>query len=255
MVPLFRKRVNQQFLLGARNQAFVTEYVAGMETVKSLQMEPQLKARYGEYLSSYLRAGFDTRQLSNTYNAAANALEQLLTLLILVVGAWIVMKNEGFTIGMLVAFQMFAGRMSQPLLRLVGLWQEFQQSAIAVKRLGDIMNAPAEPYSVVPARDGAGQGAIEIADLSFRYGDNLPYLYRHLNADAATGRLRRAHGPLGQRQEHAREAAAGLLSARPRARSGSTAATSGTCRPTNCAATSAWCRRKRCCSPARFTTT
>ena len=197
VVPLIRKRVNQQFLLGARNQAFVTEYIAGMETVKSLQMEPQLKARYGDYLSSYLRAGFNTRQLSNTYYAAANALEQLLTLLILVVGAWIVMKNEGFTIGMLVAFQMFAGRMSQPLLRLVGLWQEFQQSAIAVKRLGDIMNAPAEPYSVVPARDGAGQGAIEIAGLSFRYGDNLPYLFRHLNAALRPGACVALMGPSG----------------------------------------------------------
>ncbi len=168
-----------------------------METVKSLQMEPQLKARYGEYLSSYLRAGFNTRQLSNTYNAAANALEQLLTLLILVAGAWIVMKNEGFTIGMLVAFQMFAGRMSQPLLRLVGLWQEFQQAAIAVKRLGDIMNAPPEPYSIIPARDNAGQGGIEIRDLSFRYGDNRPYLYRHLELVLRPGACVALMGPSG----------------------------------------------------------
>ena len=197
VVPLIRKRVNQQFLLGARNQAFVTEYIAGMETVKSLQMEPQLQARYGEYLSSYLRAGFDTRQLSNTYYAAANALEQLLNLLILVTGAWIVMKNEGFTIGMLVAFQMFAGRMSQPLLRLVGLWQEFQQSAIAVKRLGDIMNAPVEPYSVIPARDGTGAGTIEIVDLSFRYDDNLPYLYQRLNVELRPGACVALMGPSG----------------------------------------------------------
>ena len=181
VVPFVRERVNEQFLQGARNQAFVTEYIAGMETVKSLQMEPQLRERYADYLSSYLRAGFNTRQLTNSYSAAANALEQLLTLVILVTGAWIVMKNDGFTVGMLVAFQMFAGRMSQPLLRLVGLWQEFQQSAIAVKRLGDIMNAPVEPYSIVPAREGAGRGAIDIADLSFRYGDNRPYLYRHFN--------------------------------------------------------------------------
>ena len=197
VVPLIRKRVNEQFLLGARNQAFVTEYIAGMETVKSLQMEPQLKARYGDYLSSYLKASFNTRQLSNTYYAAANALEQLLTLLILVIGAWIVMKNEGFTIGMLVAFQMFAGRMSQPLLRLVGLWQEFQQSAIAVKRLGDIMNAPPEPYSVIPAREGARKGGIEICDLSFRYGDNRPYLYRHLNAELRPGACVALMGPSG----------------------------------------------------------
>jgi len=197
VVPQIRQRVNQQFLLGARNQAFVTEYIAGMETVKSLQMEPQLKARFNEYLSTYLRAGFNTRQLSNTYNAAANALEQLLTLLILVTGAWIVMKNEGFTIGMLVAFQMFAGRMSQPLLRLVGLWQEFQQAAIAVKRLGDIMNAPPEPYSAIPAREGVKEGGIEIRGLSFRYGDNLPYLYRQLNASLRPGACVALMGPSG----------------------------------------------------------
>ena len=59
---------------------------------------------------------------------------------ILVVGALLVMRNDGFTIGMLVAFQMFASRMSQPMLRLVGLWQEFQQASVAVKRLGDMMN-------------------------------------------------------------------------------------------------------------------
>ena len=197
MVPFIRKRVNEQFMQGARNQAFVTEYIAGMETVKSLQMEPQLKARYADYLTAYLRASFKTRQLSNSYNAAANALEQLLTLLILVAGAWIVMKNEGFTIGMLVAFQMFAGRMSQPLLRLVGLWQEFQQSAIAVKRLGDIMNAPTEPYSVVPARDSAGQGEITFADLSFRYGDDRPYLYRHFDLALRPGSCVALMGPSG----------------------------------------------------------
>jgi subfamily B ATP-binding cassette protein HlyB/CyaB len=80
----------------------------------------------------------------------ANALEQTMTLAILCVGAPLVMKNDGFTIGMLVAFQMFAGRMSQPLLRLAGLWQEFQQTNIAMKRLGDVMDAPAEPYTLTP---------------------------------------------------------------------------------------------------------
>ena len=80
------------------------------------------------------------------------------------------MRNDGFTIGMLVAFQMFAGRMSQPMLRLVGLWQEFQQASVAVKRLGDIMNAPAEPYALVPARARRRRRArSSCSGLSFRY--------------------------------------------------------------------------------------
>ena len=181
VTPLLRERINHQFLLGARNQAFLTEYVSGMETVKSLQMEPRLAARFGDYLASYLQAGFKTRQLANTYNVAANSLEQLLTLAILCVGAWLVMTTTSMTIGMLVAFQMFASRLSGPLLRMVGLWQEFQQASIAVQRLGDVMNAPAEPYSMIPAREGGGRGRIEIRDLSFRYAENLPYLYRGFN--------------------------------------------------------------------------
>src|SRR5205807_4122143 len=100
IVPLLRARINRQFLMGARNQAFLTEYVAGIETVKSLQMEPRLQDCYDELLASYLSAGFATRQLSNTYNVVANALEQVMTLAILCVGALLVMRNDGFTIGM-----------------------------------------------------------------------------------------------------------------------------------------------------------
>jgi subfamily B ATP-binding cassette protein HlyB/CyaB len=154
---VFRTRLNGQFLVGARNQAFITEYLAGIETVKSLQMEPQLKQRYGNFLAEYLAASFGTRQLANSYNVTANALEQVMTLSILCVGAWLVMRNDGFTVGMLVAFQMFAGRLSQPVLRLVGLWQEFQQAGIAVKRLGDILDAPREPVSLIPQRAGNAQ--------------------------------------------------------------------------------------------------
>ena len=198
VTPALRDRINHQFLLGARNQAFVTEYVAGIETVKSLQMEPVLEQKYGDLLSNYLAAGFATRQLSNSYNVAANALEQIMTLSILVVGALLVMKNEGFTIGMLVAFQMFAGRMSQPMLRLAGLWQEFQQADIAIKRLGDLMDAPAEPHALVPARArSATGGCVELKDVSFRYSDKHPWLYRNLDLTLPAGKLTVLMGPSG----------------------------------------------------------
>ncbi len=197
IVPLIRARLNHQFLLGARNQAFLTEYVAGIETVKSLQMEPQLKSRYGDYLAGYLAAGFNTRQLSNTYNVVATALEQLMTLGILCAGAWIVMRNDGFTIGMLVAFQMFASRLSQPMLRLAGLWQEFQQAVIAVRRLGDIMNAPAEPSTLLAARASPDVVEVEVQNLAFRYADNLPDLYEGLNLRLRSGACVALMGPSG----------------------------------------------------------
>jgi subfamily B ATP-binding cassette protein HlyB/CyaB len=197
VTPLLRARLNQQFLLGARNQAFVTEYVSGMETVKALQMEPRLEARYDELLATYLAAGFRTRQVSNTYNVVANGLEQAMTLAILCVGALLVMRNDGFTIGMLVAFQMFASRMSQPMLRLASIWQEFQNAAISVKRLGDVMDAPAEPHSLLPSRAAGGRAEIRIRDLSFRYSPERPWLFRNFSLAITPGKLTVLTGPSG----------------------------------------------------------
>jgi ATP-binding cassette, subfamily B, bacterial HlyB/CyaB len=197
VTPLLRERLNRQFLLGARNQAFLTEYIAGIETVKALQMEPRLGARYDDYLASYLSAGFGTRQLSNTFNTVVNALEQGMTVCILCAGALLVMRNDGFTIGMLVAFQMFAGRMSQPMLRLAGLWQEFQQANIAMRRLGDIMDAPAEPNAPASPRAAEGEGRVEIRGLSFRYAENSPALYENLDLALEPGKLTLLTGPSG----------------------------------------------------------
>jgi subfamily B ATP-binding cassette protein HlyB/CyaB len=197
VAPVFRSRLNEQFLLGARNQAFLTEYVAGMDTVKSLQMEPGLRARYSDYLAQYLRSGFTVRQVANTYNVLANGLEQAMMLIILVCGAELVMGGADFTIGMLVAFQMFAGRVSQPMLRIVGLWQQFQQASLSVQRLGDIMNAPVETYSLVPARGRGGAGLIEFEGVSFRYGEQLPMLFESLNLRITPGTTVAVMGPSG----------------------------------------------------------
>ena len=198
VTPIIRNKLNHQFMLGARNQAFLTEYVAGMETVKSLQMEPQLKQTFGNYLSTYLNASFDSRKLSITYNTAANTLDQLQTLAILCVGAWLVMHNSNFTIGMLVAFQMFSGRLSAPVMRLVGLWQEFQQADIAVKRLGDVMNAPAEPFALIPTRANTNQAThITIDSLGFKYSDDHPWLYQNLTFNIQAGHCVVVMGPSG----------------------------------------------------------
>jgi ATP-binding cassette, subfamily B, bacterial HlyB/CyaB len=197
MAPVFQQRLNEQFLMGARNQAFVTEHIAGFETVKSLQMEPLLRKRYGQYLSSYLQSGFDTRQVANTYNIFSTTAEQIMTLAILIVGAWVVMNDPTFTIGMLVAFQMFASKLSQPVLRIVGLWTQFQQASLAVQRLGDVMNVRPESYSVAPRRQSAGQGRLELQALGFRYADSSPLLFSGLNLTVEPGQAIAVMGPSG----------------------------------------------------------
>jgi ATP-binding cassette, subfamily B, bacterial HlyB/CyaB len=201
MAPVFQRQLNEQFLLGARNQAFVTEHIAGFETVKTLQMEPQLRQRYSGYLATLLSSSFKTKQVANTYNTFATSMEQVMTLSILIVGAYLVMTPEpgvaAFTVGMLVAFQMFAGKLSQPVLRIVGLWTQFQQASLSVQRLGDVMNAPIEPYSLSPKRAQDGPGRIEIEGLAFRYSEQHPLLYRNLQLHIRPGSTLAIMGPSG----------------------------------------------------------
>ncbi|MCS6920906.1 MAG: peptidase domain-containing ABC transporter, partial [Elioraea sp.] len=198
VAPLLRARINRQFLLGARNQAFLTEHVSGIETVKALQMEPRLAQRYDALLADYLSAGFATRQLANSYGVVAHALEQAMTVAILCAGALLVMRNEVFTVGMLVAFQMFAARLSQPVVRFAGLWQEFQQAAVAVRRLADIMDAAPEPQSLVPARTAAaGPATVQVQGLSFRYSPAHPWIFRNFSVALKPGALTVLTGPSG----------------------------------------------------------
>lgn len=197
VAPLLRVRLNEQFLLGARNQAFITEHVAGIDTVKCLQMEAQLGERYAGFLADYLNASFRTRQLGNLYNSLASTLEQLMRLLILVIGAWTAMTSTEFTIGMLVAFQMFAGNLSAPAMRVVGLWQQFQQARLSVQRLADIMDAPAEPQALQPARTTQRRGRIVIENLAYRHSERHPWLYEGLNLTVEPGRSIALMGPSG----------------------------------------------------------
>jgi subfamily B ATP-binding cassette protein HlyB/CyaB len=197
MTPLLRRRINRQFLAGARNQAFLTEYVSAMETVKALQLEPQLGARYRRQLADYLGASFATRHLANVHATTAAALEQALAVTVLAAGAWLVMSSDAFTIGMLVAFQMFAARLAQPALRLAGLWQELQQAGIAVQRLGDLMDAPPEVSGLRSGRIAEGPARIEVERVSFAYAGDLPPVLENFSLRVDPGGCVALVGPSG----------------------------------------------------------
>ena len=78
--------------------------------------------------------------------------------------------NGAMTVGALVAFNMLAGRVSQPVIRLAQLWQELQQTGISVARLGDILNTkPENATASARAQLPAIKGAIEFDQVRFRY--------------------------------------------------------------------------------------
>jgi len=197
VTPVLRRRINRQFLAGARQQAFVTEYLASIETVKSLQLEAQLGSRFQTLVADYLATGFAARQLANTFSTCAHALEQLLSITLLCVGAWLVISGESLTIGALIAFQMFASRLTAPMLRIAGLWQEFQQVEVAVRRLADIMDVPTEPVALTPARGGKPEGRLQCRNVGFRYGNDRALLFGGLSFSVRPGMCVALIGPSG----------------------------------------------------------
>jgi len=74
---------------------------------------------------------------------------------------------------------------------LVGLWQQFQQARLAVVRLGDLMDAPTEPYSLLPMRNRKRRrdatAVVETRGLAFRHADDRPLLYEDLNLSIGRG--------------------------------------------------------------------
>jgi subfamily B ATP-binding cassette protein HlyB/CyaB len=195
--PLIRKKALEQAKISGHNQAFVTEYVGAMETVKSLQIETHLLGEYKRNFGHYLSKTKETRILAINYNSIMSWLEQTLNLVILGTGAYLSMTGTEFTIGMLIAFQMFASRVTQPLLRVSNVWQEFQQTQISMIRLKDIMDQETEDNSIIKANIIDAQGEIKINNLSFKYEEHLPFVYEDLNLMFPPKSLSVITGPSG----------------------------------------------------------
>lgn len=195
--PVLRRYLNDKFNRGADNQAFLVETITGMETVKAGSLEGQSQKRWEEQLASYVAASFRATNMSNVIAQGASFINKLMILLILWLGAHLVMDGQ-LSVGMLVAFNMLAARVSGPALNIVSLWQEFQQAGISIKRLGDILNTPGET-SYAPSRNSLPSinGQIVFDHVGFRYRPDSPDVLRDINLEIQPGQVIGIVGPSG----------------------------------------------------------
>lgn len=175
--PQMRKKITEKFDRNAASQAFLVETITGIQTVKALALESVVQRKWENLLSRQIASSFNLVRLANLADCIGQSVQKVLNLTILWVGADLVMKNE-ISVGQLIAFQMVSTRVIQPIVRLVHLWQDFQQVSISIDRVGDILDAIPEipPNSANSTRQNL-KGNIEIKDLSFRYtSDGGPIL-------------------------------------------------------------------------------
>ena len=189
VTPILRRRLEEKFNRGAENQAFLVESVNGIQTLKSMAVEPQMQRRWEEQLAGYVGASFKAANLGNIAGQTAGFINKVTVVLILWIGATLVMKGD-LSVGQLIAFNMIAGRISGPILRLVQLWQDFQQAGISVRRLGDILNTPTEPgYNPGRATLPELKGAVRFDHVSFRYAPERPQVLNDITLEIRPGEV------------------------------------------------------------------
>ena len=186
--PPLRELVKEKFNRGAASQQFLVEAIVGVHTVKASAVEPIMQAQWEEKLAAYVRTAFDTTLLSAGGQNAIQYVSKLSTAALLLFGAKAVIDGE-LSVGSLVAFNMIAGQVTQPVLRLSQLWQDFQQVQISIDRLGDILNTPMERHPGARMALPPPKGMIQFRNVTFRYRPGLPEVLKNISLDIHPGEV------------------------------------------------------------------
>lgn len=177
--PIIRRQTRIKAERNAETQSYLVEVVSGIQTVKAQNIELRSRWNWQDRYARYVVAGFKTVLTSTTAGSLSNFLNQLSSLLLLWVGAYLVLQGQ-LTLGQLIAFRIIAGYTTSPLLRLIQLWQNFQETALSLERLADILDTPQETEEAdrknIPMP--AIEGRVKYEEVCFRFNPNGP---RQLN--------------------------------------------------------------------------
>ena len=141
--PIIRKQLREGAEANARVQSHLVETLSGMETVKGQGMELPSEWRWEQLYGGQIEAGFRNTITSTAAGSTNQFLNQVSGLIIIWFGAILVLDGK-LTLGQLIAFRILSSNVTSPLLRLSSLWQNFQETALSLERLSDIVDHPEE---------------------------------------------------------------------------------------------------------------
>lgn len=176
LVGPFQRRLQALYQAEGERQALLVETVHGMRTVKSLALEPRQRRVWDDCSAQSISVRFRVEKISTVAQAVIGLLEKLMSVAIIGFGALDVFDST-MTIGALVAFNMLAGRVSGPLVQIVTMVHEYQEVALSVRMLGEVMNQRPEQFGRGRGIRPELHGSIDFDKVTFRYGpDGAPAL-------------------------------------------------------------------------------
>lgn len=189
VVPIVQQQLRKKAERYADTQSYLVEILTGIQTVKAQNIELKSRWQWRDRYTRYISAGFKNVLTSSTANSISGFLNQFSSFVLLWVGAHLVISNQ-LSLGQLIAFRIIAGYVTSPLLRLIQLSQNFQEVALSIERLGDILDTAPE---VQPSdRQNISlpeiQGAIKYTGVSFGFNpdDSLQLININLEIPAGT---------------------------------------------------------------------
>jgi ATP-binding cassette subfamily B protein RtxB len=193
-----QKRIERQFQTSAVNTSFLNESVGGIETIKSLAVEPRMQRRWERQTTGMVTAGFQTQIVNALVSHSVMLLQKITAVIVIWAGAQQVI-TLGLTIGQLIAFNMMLSHINQPISKLIDLWQKFIQTRVAVNNLGEMLNLPVEQeqeqeYQMLTSPIN---GELHIVNLMFRYQPDHEPIIKRINLHIAAGESLGIVGPSG----------------------------------------------------------
>lgn len=169
--PFLRQLSREIFHEAAAQNSLLVEMMTGIATVKAAAAEQEVRWRWEDRLTSTFNVKFKAQNLSNSLNSISGLFNTLGSTALLWYGATLVIQDH-LTIGQFVAFNMLIGRVTSPILSLVGLWDQFQEILVSVERLNDVFASQPEESSqkallVLPEL----RGEVQMENVTFRYNE------------------------------------------------------------------------------------
>ncbi len=186
--PIIRRQLRNKAERNSETQSYLVEVLSGIQTVKAQNIELRSRWQWQEHYAKYVNAGFQNVITSTTAGATSNFLNQLSGLLILWMGAYLVVQGQ-LSLGQLIAFRIISGYVTAPLLRLTQLWQNFQETALSLERLADIVDTPPEAdennRNNIPMPSITGR--VKFENIAFRFNPNTPLQLKNINLEFNPG--------------------------------------------------------------------
>lgn len=185
--PTIRRQLRTKAERNAQTQSYLVEVMSGIQTVKAQNIELRSRWQWQEKYARYVSAGFNTVITSTLASSTSSFLNKLSGLLVLWVGAYLVLEGE-LSLGQLIAFRIIASYVTSPILRLTQLWQNFQETALSLERLADIVDTPQEaerdrqniPMPLI-------SGDVKYENICFRFKQHGPLQLYNINIEFPAG--------------------------------------------------------------------